>query len=93
MQENYPRMQKVHKKAYRNRPLSDYQKKQNSKKSSIRVRVEHVFGHMWTNLEGASFIRYIGLNRVAGAIELTNIVYNLQRACFLLQSQPEHVKL
>jgi len=84
---------KVHKKAYRNRPLSDYQQKQNKKKSSIRVRVEHVFGHMWTNLEGASLIRYIGFERVAGAIELTNIVYNLQRACFLRQLHPELVKL
>lgn len=51
---------KVHKKAYRNRPLSEYQKKQNRKKSSVRARVEHVFGHMWTNIDGGSLIRYIG---------------------------------
>jgi transposase, IS5 family len=84
---------KVHRKAYRNRPLTEYQKKQNRQKSSVRARVEHVFGHIWTNLEGGSFIRYIGIERVAGAIELTNIIYNLQRACFLRQYHPEFVKL
>jgi IS5 family transposase len=34
----------IHQKGYKNRPLSDIQKQMNKVKSSIRCRVEHIFG-------------------------------------------------
>jgi IS5 family transposase len=74
---------KINEKAYRNNPLTEKQIKSNRIKSKTRARVEHVFGHMWMNISGAQILRCIGFDRVASAIELTNIVYNLQRACFL----------
>jgi transposase, IS5 family len=75
---------KTHKKAYRNKPLTSYQKRKNTAKSKIRARVEHVFGHMYMCLSGSRFLRYIGYLRVGCALELTNITYNLQRACYLI---------
>lgn len=79
----YKMKNKVHKKASRNNPLTNYQKKKNTEKSSIRARVEHVFGHFWVGLAGNTYLRYIGLERVAAAIGLQNIVYNLQRVCYI----------
>ena len=53
---------KVHERAYRNNPLSEEQKASNTTKSRIRVRVEHVFGHMVTSMGGV-IIHTIGLAR------------------------------
>jgi len=79
----YKMKNKVHKKAYRNKPLSGYQKKKNTEKSSIRARVEHVFAQFWVSMAGNTYIRYIGLERVASTIGMQNIVYNLQRVCYI----------
>tara|TARA_R110000782_G_scaffold237188_1_gene323662 strand:+ start:424774 stop:424935 length:162 start_codon:yes stop_codon:yes gene_type:complete len=35
---------KIHEKGYRNKPLTDEQKENNTEKSKTRARVEHVFG-------------------------------------------------
>lgn len=69
---------KIHEKGYRNHPLSEKQKKQNKKKSSIRVRVEHIFGFI-ENSMGGSFIRSIGKMRAEGIIGLMNLTYNMFR--------------
>ncbi|NIQ15439.1 MAG: IS5 family transposase, partial [Candidatus Dadabacteria bacterium] len=52
----------VHKKGKRNQPLTERDKKANTRKSKVRVRVEHVFGSM-TNEMGGLFFRVIGLSR------------------------------
>ena len=83
----------THKKGYRNKPLSEYLRKKNHQKSKIRARVEHVFGFTWQNLNGASFFRYIGLDRNASSIGLQNIVYNLFRAVFLIEARRMSIKL
>ena len=69
---------KIHEKGYRDHPLSEKQKKQNKKKSSIRVRVEHIFGFI-ENSMGGSFIRSIGKKRAEGIIGLMNLTYNMFR--------------
>jgi IS5 family transposase len=69
---------KIHAKGYRNHPLSEKQKKQNKKKSSIRVRIEHIFGFI-ENSMGGSFIRSIGKKRAEGIIGLMNLTYNMFR--------------
>ena len=76
----------IHEKAYRNRPLTDEQKESNREKSRIRVRVEHVFGHM-TNSMGGMFIRCIGLRRASCAIALKNLAYNLSRYAYLCRAK------
>lgn len=65
-------------KAARNRPLKESEKKANRAKSSIRVRVEHIFGFL-TNSMKAMFIRTIGRLRADGINGLNNLVYNMCR--------------
>jgi len=69
---------KIHQRAYRNKPLTDEQKQRNREKSKVRVRVEHVFGFIENSL-GGSFIRSIGKIRSAGIIGLINLTYNMFR--------------
>ena len=69
---------KIHQRAYRNKPLTDEEKQDNREKSKVRVRVEHVFGFIENSL-GGSFIRSIGTIRAAGIIGLINLTYNMFR--------------
>lgn len=69
---------KIHQRAYRNKPLTDEEKQCNREKSKVRVRVEHVFGFVENSL-GGSFIRSIGTIRAAGIIGLINLTYNMFR--------------
>jgi len=71
----------IHRKSYRNRPLSDFQQKRNMAKSRIRVRVEHVFG--WLEGRTGSFVRSIGQLRAATRIGMMNLVYNMNRYRYL----------
>ena len=68
-------------KANRNAPLSDEDKVYNKKVSSIRVRVEHVFGRM--KYMGADMFRRIGLKRASQHNALCNLTYNMDRYAFL----------
>lgn len=68
----------VHKKGKRNKPLTERDKKSNTSKSKVRVRVEHVFGSM-TNEQGGLNFKVIGMARNAAKIGMMNIVYNMRR--------------
>ena len=72
---------RIHEKAARNKPLTDFQQAQNKKKSSVRVRVEHVFA-MIEEMHGG-VIRCIGRLRAAAKIGLLNLVYNMRRLSYL----------
>lgn len=76
----------VHERAYRNKPLSAEQKASNKIKSHIRVRVEHVFGHMTTAMGGV-VMHVIGLARVEVKVILKNLAYNMQRFIFLAKQK------
>lgn len=69
---------KVHEKGYRNKPLTDTQKAGNKEKSSIRVRVEHVFGFVENSMHG-SIVRTIGIARASAKIRMMNLTYNICR--------------
>lgn len=71
----------VHRKAYRNKPLSEFQNSLNTEKSRIRARVEHIFG--WMENRTGSLIRSIGQLRAATRIGLMNLVYNMNRYRYL----------
>ena len=74
----YEMNNKVHEKGYRNKPLTEQQKKNNTEKSKIRVRVEHEFGFMEQSMNGLK-LRSIGIVRATGIIGLINLTYNLFR--------------
>ena len=76
--EKYKMKNKVHKKGYRNAPLTDEQKAANNEKSKARARVEHVFGFMEQSMNGL-FIRSVGMVRATGIIGVFNLTYNLFR--------------
>lgn len=69
----------VHERAYRNNPLTDGQKEENRQKSKIRVRIEHIFGHMTMAMRDGLKMRFIGLKRNGVGIGLLNLVYNMAR--------------
>src|ERR1700731_4474281 len=67
-----------HRRAYRNRKLSEAQKPANTTRSKVRARVEHVFGDQ-KNAMGAEIVRTIGIVRARCKIGMTNLVYNMRR--------------
>jgi IS5 family transposase len=68
----------VHKKGKKNKPLSTRDHKANKRKSTVRVRVEHVFGSI-TNEQGGLYFRVIGLCRTKVNVGMMNLVYNMRR--------------
>lgn len=69
---------RVNEKGYRNRPLTEKQKKRNLRLSKTRARVEHVFGTMTMSM-GGMFIRCVGIIRAEAEITFMNLVYNIKR--------------
>jgi len=72
----------IHEKGYRSHPLTKTQERNNTKKSRIRARVEHVFAAI--NHFGGIFIRTIGIRRAEFQIGLMNMVYNMTRYVYLM---------
>lgn len=66
-------------KGYRNHPLTPAQKKRTRKKSTIRVRVEPMFGFMTNTMKDGLPMRWIGMPRITAGIGRLNLVYNLAR--------------
>jgi len=75
-------LNRIHEKGYRNKPLTKTQIRNNTVKSKIRARVEHVFGAM-RHYSGL-FIRSINIARAEFQIGLTNLSYNLKRYVYLM---------
>ena len=73
---------KVHEKGYRNKPLTESQIASNKEKSSVRVRVEHIFGFVENSMNG-SIVRTIGLARAKAKIGMMNLTYNICRTAQL----------
>lgn len=71
---------KIHEKGYRNKKLTETQKKNNKWKSTIRARVEHVFGMMYW-MKG-DYLFSIGIERANESIGMVNLIYNMRRFCF-----------
>ena len=68
----------IHRKGKRGKPLTDQAKGSNRTRSSVRVRVEHVFGAQ-TNDMGGTLVRTIGIARARAKIGMKNIAYNMRR--------------
>ena len=76
---------RIHEKGYRNSPLTKTQERNNTAKSRIRARVEHVFATM--QQFGGKTIRTIGMARAKLQIGLLNLSYNLKRYVYLMEAQ------
>jgi IS5 family transposase len=68
----------IHEKASRNKPLTTLQQEFNRLKSTVRCRIEHVFGCVENSMGGPE-LEYIGLARISTGIGLSNLAYNLRR--------------
>jgi IS5 family transposase len=71
-----------HERGYRNHPLTKTRERNNTAKSKIRVRVEHVFARM--HQFGGITIRTIGKTRAEIQIGLLNMAYNITRYAYLM---------
>jgi IS5 family transposase len=72
----------IQRKGYRGHPLSERERRGNRRRSSIRSRVEHIFGAMLSKA-GNLVMRCIGMKRARTTIGLRNLTYNLGRYAFL----------
>lgn len=68
----------IHRKGKRGKPLTQQAKASNRTKSTVRVRVEHIFGAQ-TNDMGGTLVRTIGLVRAKAKIGMKNLAYNMRR--------------
>ena len=68
----------IHRKGNRGKPLTDRAKGSIRTKSTVRVRVEHVFGAQANDM-GGTLIRTIGLVRAKARIGMKNLAYNMRR--------------
>ncbi|MBT5472391.1 MAG: IS5 family transposase [Nitrospina sp.] len=73
---------KIYHKGYRDRPLSEAQRRVNKKCSKVRARVEHVFGYQQNSL-GGKLVRTVGIVRAKAKIGMMNLAYNMKRYVFL----------
>ena len=78
-------MNEIHEKGTRTQKLTEQKKASNSRKSSIRCRVELLFGFK-TNTMRAMYIRTIGIERVEARIALISLTYNMMRCVQLGKS-------
>src|SRR5882724_6485506 len=69
---------RIHRRAARNRPLTERQKSANTTRSRVRARVEHVFGHQQNSM-GGKIVRTIGIARARFKIGMMNLGYNIRR--------------
>lgn len=77
----------IHRKGNRGKPLTDQSKGSNRTKSTVRVRVEHIFGAQTNNM-GGTLVRTIGLVRAKAKIGMKNLAYNMRRVGQLGRLKP-----
>jgi len=70
---------KIIKRKYRNKPLKKTVHKTNYKHSKTRVRVEHIFGTLTSQMHNALHLKAIGFRRISSLVGLMNLTYNLVR--------------
>ena len=78
---------KIHRKGKRSKPLTEQGKGSNRTKSSVRARVEHIFGAQ-TNDMGGTLVRTIGMVRAKAKIGMKNLAYNMRRLGQLRRINP-----
>lgn len=64
------------------KPLTARQEAANKTRSSVRARVEHVFGNQHTSM-GGKLVCIIGIVRATVKIGMQNLAYNMRRLVVL----------
>jgi len=77
----------IHRKGKRGKPLTEQAKGSNRTRSSVRVRVEHVFGAQANDM-GGTLVRTIGMVRAKAKIGMKNLAYNMRRLVQLRRMNP-----
>ena len=77
----------IHRKGKRGKPLTAQAKNSNRTKSSVRVRVEHVFGAQTNDMCG-TLVRTVGIARAKAKIGMKNLAYNMRRLGQLRRINP-----
>ena len=77
----------IHRTGTRGTPLSEQGKAGNRTKSTVRSRVEHVFGAQANDM-GGTLVRTIGLVRAKAKIGMKNLAYNMRRLAQLRRLNP-----
>ena len=77
----------IHRKGQRGKPLTGQASKSNRTKSTVRVRVEHIFGAQANDM-GGTLVRTIGLVRAKAKIGMKNLAYNMRRLGQLRRLNP-----
>jgi IS5 family transposase len=75
---------RIIKRAYRNRPLTEQDKKHNRTHSGVRCTVERVFGVLKLHY-GMAKARYMGISRNRTRFDLMCIAYNIKRGVSIQQ--------
>ena len=78
---------RIHRRAARDRALSERQKSANTTRSKVRARVEHVFGQQQSSM-GGKIVRTIGIARARFKIGMMNLGYNIRRLVQLERMAP-----
>jgi IS5 family transposase len=73
---------RIHRRGSRGKPLTARQEAANKTRSSVRARVEHVFGSQHTSM-GGKLVRTIGIVRASIKIGMQNLAYNMRRLVVL----------
>ena len=68
----------IHRMGKRGKPLTQQAQKSNRTKSTLRVRVEHIFGAQANDM-GGTLVRTIGLVRAKAKIGTPNLAHNIRR--------------
>ena len=68
-------------------PLTSYQKRENKRRTKVRVQVEHVFGTLETTI-GSKRLRCTGRQRASIQTGLQNLLFNLHRLMYLERASP-----
>ena len=77
----------IHRKGKRGKPLTRQARGSNRTRSTVRVRVEHVFGAQ-TNDMGATLVRTMGMPRARAKIGMTDPAYDMRRLVQLRRINP-----
>lgn len=77
----------INEQQFRNRRLTEEQKRNNRIYAKIRCRVEHIFGFMSGAMHGLT-LRTIGMQRAKHQIAMLNLTYNLCRYVYLKRILP-----
>ena len=75
------KVSRIHRRKPRGKSMPRHHARANAKKSVVRARVEHCFGHQKSVM--GLVVRTIGRTRAEAGITFANMAYNMKRWCWL----------